>query len=350
MHFARACKQNDKVRLISMTQLLQRCNVILLMVGLVALTGCQGISKGASVAPTAPGQLTPSQASISFGSVNVGSSVTLTGTVTNTGSTSAQISQVATTGAGFSFAGITAPVTVTPNQSVSYSITFAPQSATAFSGALSVSSDASNSALSISLSGTGVANIQTALSVSSPISVGSVIDGTSGTQTGTLTANGANVVVSSVKLGGTNPTEFAISGISFPLTVTTSQPVPFTVTFKPGATGAASASASFASNASNSPAITTLTGSGTAAPVHSVALSWGASSSSTVTSYNVYRAVGASGSCGTYSTLGSTSNSVTSYTDNVVTDGTTYCYAATAVDPSGESTYSNVAQAAIPAP
>jgi fibronectin type 3 domain-containing protein len=84
-------------------------------------------------------------------------------------------------------------------------------------------------------------------------------------------------------------------------------------------------------------------------PVHTVQLSWNASGTEGVTSYNVYRAVFGSSSCGSYSTIGSTSGSVTTYTDNEVTDGTTYCYATTAVDSNGESAYSNIAQAIIPA-
>jgi len=158
------------------------------------------------------------------------------------------------------------------------------------------------------------------------------------------------VVVSSVNLGGTNPAEFSVTGLSFPVTVTTSQPVSFTVTFTPAATGAASATASFASNASNSPTSANLTGTGTAAPVHTVALSWTASVTEGVTSYNVYRAVFESNACGAYSNIGSTPASTTTFTDNNVTDGTTYCYATTAVDPEGESAYSNIAQAMIPAP
>jgi fibronectin type 3 domain-containing protein len=134
------------------------------------------------------------------------------------------------------------------------------------------------------------------------------------------------------------------------VTVTTSQPVSFTVTFAPGASGVASATASFASTASNSPSTASLTGTGTAAPVHTVALSWTASTTSGVTSYNVYRAVYGTNACGSYSKIGSTPSSVTAYTDSVVADGTNYCYATTAVDPSGESGYSNIIQAVIPPP
>ena len=187
--------------------------------------------------------------------------------------------------------------------------------------------------------------------MTTPINVGSVVVGLSGTQTGTLTATGGTVIVSSVNLGGANPAEFSISGLSFPVTVTTSQPVNFTVTFTPAATGAASATAWFASNASNSPTVATLTGTGTAgAGAYRLCLSWNASGTEGVTSYNVYRAVFGSNSCGSYSDIGSTSGSVTTYTDNNVTDGTTYCYATTAVDANGESAYSNIVEAAIPAP
>jgi fibronectin type 3 domain-containing protein len=91
-----------------------------------------------------------------------------------------------------------------------------------------------------------------------------------------------------------------------------------------------------------------LTGTGTAAPVHSVNLSWTASTTLGVTSYNVYRAVYGTISCGSYSKIGSTPSSSTTYTDTAVADGTTYCYATTAVDPSGESGYSNISRAAIP--
>jgi hypothetical protein len=272
--------------------------------------------------------------------VQVSQNQTQTETVENTGGANATISQVSAAGTGFSISGISTPLTLTPGQSTSFSVTFAPQSVGSFSGSVSITSNASNPTLSEALSGTAISQSQGTLSVS-PVNVGSVTAGTSGTQAGTLSATGASVSVSLVSLSGINPSEFSISGLSFPATVTTSQPVSFTVTFTPGATGAASATASFASNGSNSPSVATLTGTGTAPPVHTASLSWTASTSSGVTSYNVYRAVYGTSSCGSYSNIGSTTSSITSYTDSVVTDGTTYCYATTAVDPSGESGYSN---------
>lgn len=314
----------------------------------LTVSGSANISIPLSGTGVTQGNLTANPTSITFTNVQVGQTSSQTETVKNTGGSDAHISQVTASGTGFSFSGITPPVTLTAGQSVSFSVKFAPQSTGTFNGSITVTSDAQDPTLTIPLTGSGVGS-QGTLSVSSPIGVGNVVVGTSGTANGTLTASTASVVVSSVALGGTNPTEFSITGLSFPVTVNVGTPVSFTVTFTPTATGAASASASFASNASNSPTSSTLTGTGTPAPVHTVALTWVASPTGGVTSYNVYRAVFVN-SCGSYSNIGSTTESVLTFTDNNVMDGTTYCYATTAVDPSGESAYSNIAQAAIPAP
>jgi hypothetical protein len=140
-------------------------------------------------------------------------------------------------------------------------------------------------------------------------------------------------------MGGTNPAEFSISGISFPVTVTTSQPVTFTVTFTPQASGGASAIASFTSNASNSPADATLTGTGVAAPAHTVNLSWDASTSPNIVSYNVYRSPYIA-ACGVYSKIGSSVN--TTYMDSSVVNGQAYCYETTAVNSSNEESADSV--------
>jgi hypothetical protein len=304
---------------------------------------------GTGTIPVTPAILTAIPASLTFSDVEVGQSQMQTETVTNTGGSNATISQGSVSGTGFSISGLGTNITLTPGQSASFSVTFAPQSSGSFSGSVAIASNASDPTLSATLSGSAIAQSQGTLSASS-VNVGSVTVGTSGTQVGTLTAAGASVSVSSVSLSGTNPSEFSISGLSLPVTVSVSQPVSFTVTFAPGATGGASASASFHSNATNSPSTATVTGTGAAAPVHSVSLTWKASSSSGVTSYNIYRSIYVANSCGSYSNIASTPSPSTAYTDSVVADGTTYCYATTSVDASGESGYSNITQAVIPPP
>jgi len=120
------------------------------------------------------------------------------------------------------------------------------------------------------------------------------------------------------------------------------QSVPFTITFSPLVTGTVNATLTLTSNAN--PATTTegLTGTGTAAPTHSVALSWNASTSLGIVGYNVYRAPYTT-SCGAYAKLNPALNTGTLYTDTTVAKGNNYCYATTAVDSSSrESSYSNV--------
>ena len=108
-------------------------------------------------------------------------------------------------------------------------------------------------------------------------------------------------------------------------------------------TGAANATLTFTSNAQPSTTTEALTGTGTPAPTHTVNLSWTASTSSSISGYNIYRAVYSNSSCGSFSKVNAVLNTGTLYTDSVVVDGASYCYAATAVDSSNEeSGYSNI--------
>ena len=194
----------------------------------LTVTGSANISIPLSGTGVTQGNLTANPTSMTFTNVQVGQSSSQTETVKNTGGSDAHISQVTASGTGFSFSGITPPVTLTAGQSVSFSVKFAPQSPGTFNGSITVTSDAQDPTLTIPLTGSAVGS-QGTLSVTSPIGVGNVVVGTSGTANGTLTASTASVVVSSVTLSGTNPTEFSITGLSFPVTVNVGTPVSFTV-------------------------------------------------------------------------------------------------------------------------
>jgi len=288
-----------------------------------------------------PGALTANPTSLDFGSVQVGNNKTLLDTLTNTGGSNVTISQASASGTGFSISGLDTPLNLAPGQQFTFSVIFTPPSAGGFSGNVSVISDASNPNLGIPLTGTGTAAGQLAVS---PVNqnFGNVTVGSNEPLQGKLTASGATVIVSSVKVS--NP-EFAVSGLTFPVTIPAGQHVTFTVTFTPQAAGAASGNASFVSNASNSPAVESLSGTGVNPQPHSVDLSWTASNSPNISSYNVYRGT-VSG--GPYTKIGSVQGSTTAYTDNNVTNGQTYYYVTTAVSNGEESGYSNQAQAVIP--
>lgn len=301
----------------------------------IPLTGTGG-------AATAPGQLTANPASLAFGSVQVGANVTLTDSFTNTGGSSVTISQAAVTGAGFSISGLTLPMALPPGETVTFSAMYTPQAAASTTGGISVSSNASDSALSVSLSGTGTAAGQLTLAPTA-VNFGNTPVGSSVSQTSSLTAGGASVTVSSASL---TSAEFSLSGTSFPVTIPAGQSVPVTLTFAPQTSGSASAVLSVSSNAANS-AAQTLSGVGTPPVQHTVALSWN-DSGSDIAGYNVYRG---SVSGGPYTQINSTLESTTAYTDDTVVSGQTYYYVTTAVDASGtESGYSNVAEGVIPTP
>lgn len=174
------------------------------------------------------------------------------------------------------------------------------------------------------------------------LNFGSVTDGSNAVLSGTLTASGSSVTVSSAT---STSSEFVLSGLSFPKTLSAGQSMPFTVTFLPQVSGTTTASLSFASNA-GSPVIT-LSGNGVAPVQHSASLSWTFSKTTGVVGYNVYRGT-VSG--GPYAQVGSLGSGLT-YMDTGVSAGQTYYYGVTAVDSTGtESVFSNQAQAVVPSP
>jgi len=131
--------------------------------GLLVAGGC-GLAGSPSTAPgggapggeAAVGVLTPGSASVSFGNVTVGTSTSQPVSLTDTGKANVIISSVSVTGGGMSVSG-GSNVTLTPNQSVTIYVNFDPTGAGAVQGNLVVSSNASNSALKIGVSATGVA-------------------------------------------------------------------------------------------------------------------------------------------------------------------------------------------------
>jgi hypothetical protein len=202
--------------------------------------------------------------------------------------------------------------------------------------------------LVIPLTGTGTATATAAAQLTitpAVLNFGSVPDGTTATQSISLSAVGSSVTISS---SASSSSQFVLNGASFPQTIPAGQSVSFNVAFTPKSSGTASGSLSFTSNASTSGTLESLTGIGTAngtATQYSVNLSWNASSD--VTGYNVYRSTAAND---TYSKINSSVNPNTAYTDSTVVSGQTYYYAATSVNSSGQESALSTppVEAAIP--
>jgi hypothetical protein len=111
---------------------------------------------GTAVAATSTLSVNPG--SLSFGSVNDGSTTAQGFTITNTGNANVAVSGITASGAGYSIVSGAGAVTLSPNQSTSVSVQFAPTVAGAASGSVAILSNATGSP-SVSLSGTGVAAV-----------------------------------------------------------------------------------------------------------------------------------------------------------------------------------------------
>jgi hypothetical protein len=214
---------------------------------------------------TQPG-LGSSPATLSFGNVPVGTNGTASVSLSNTGTANVTISQASATGTGFSISGLAAGLTIQPGQNASFTAQFSPTSTGNASGSISVSSNAPNSPMTISVTGTGT---QPGLGSSpSAVNFGSIIVGNNGSATVNLSNTGtASVTISQASVTGS---AFTISGLAAGLTIQPGQNAKFTAQFSPTSSGNASGSISVSSDAPNSPMTIALTGKGTQAQIAAV--------------------------------------------------------------------------------
>lgn len=145
-------------------------------------TGTASVVSNASNSPTsvsltgtgetAVGQLAANPASLNFGTVRVGTSTALPVALSNTGTGSLTISQAGISGAGLSVSGLALPLTLSPGEGTSFNVVFAPAVAGIVSGTASLTSNASNSPVTVSIAATGGNQHSVALSWTETSSVG----------------------------------------------------------------------------------------------------------------------------------------------------------------------------------
>jgi Putative Ig domain/Abnormal spindle-like microcephaly-assoc'd, ASPM-SPD-2-Hydin len=100
-----------------------------------------------------------SPTSLAFGNVLNQSSSQLTTSVTNNGNSNVTISSVTAGGTGFAASGILGGTVLTPGQSATLTVTFAPISGGSVSGSVIIASNATNSPATVGLSGTGMHSV-----------------------------------------------------------------------------------------------------------------------------------------------------------------------------------------------
>jgi hypothetical protein len=203
--------------------------------------------------------LTASPASLSFGTVTVGSQSAQALSLTNSGSSSMTISRVSASGAGISVSGLSLPVTLAAGASASLSAIFKPTAAGNASGTLTVTSNATNATDAIGWSATATASSTTQLTANpSSVNFGTVATGSSGSTAIQLKNTGtASVKISSIATSGSG---FTLSSLSLPLTLAPNQAATLTAGFKPTASGEFSEHITVTSSATDSPTAISLVG------------------------------------------------------------------------------------------
>ena len=160
-------------------------------------------------------QLACNPRSMGFGKVVIGQSQNQRATLTNTGSSSITVTQASASVAAFIVENLELPVTLAAGQSANFSITFAPTTAGNVSGAVTFTSNASNSTLTVKVSGRGVNDWALQANPAS-LAFGTVQVGSSSTLPMTIINAGSSS--ESISMGQVGGPGYSVSGVTLPLT------------------------------------------------------------------------------------------------------------------------------------
>ena len=204
--------------------------------------------------------LSANPTSLSFGSVNAGSSSTKSVTLSNSGNSSVTISQITVGAKDVTESGVSLPVTLTPGQTQTMNVKFSPTAMENVSGNITVTTTQGSNSV-VAVSGTGV---QAGISLTpSSASFGNVVVGATNSQTIQL-GNPGNATLTITQASATGA-GFSTSGLNLPLSINPGQTSTFNADFQPSATGSVNGGISLVSNAPGSPSVVNLSGTGVAA-------------------------------------------------------------------------------------
>jgi hypothetical protein len=234
---------------------------------------------GVASAPT----LLLSPASLSFGSVLLDGSETMSVQINNIGAGAVTFSGISATG-DYSVANGTCPTTGTlaAGATCSVQVSFLPLQTGTLSGALSIASSATTLPLTVTLTGVGV---QFYLKISpTSLSFGSFAVGASATQSFTLANIGTTAITKVGTAISAGAGDYAIAGPCAVATLAAGSSCSVTVTFTPSAIGSRPGTLTVTSSDISSPTAVPLTGTGAAGGTFALTVNGGSSASVTVAS------------------------------------------------------------------
>jgi Abnormal spindle-like microcephaly-assoc'd, ASPM-SPD-2-Hydin len=326
--------------------------LILTMIVSLASYSCAGAISASSDThePTSQSKIVLIPNAVNFNNVSLGEKNTQTIKMSNADTHSIQIKNIGVAGAGLSITGLTFPISLAPQASRTFNVEFAPKTAGAVNGSLTIESNLATPEI-LTVQGVGAKAAPELQSSPASINFGKLgLKGTAA-QTVKLTNTGnSKVTIKQTVLSGSG---FAISGLRSDISLEPLQNLSFLITFHPLSKGAVTGSLKFITKELNVPVVMALAGDGVdagSAPSsskHTVNLSWVASHSKNV-GYQVYRGETPGGP---YTRLTASATTALQYSDSEVESGLEYFYVATSVDKHGsESLYSQEISVTIPNP
>ena len=298
------------------------------------------LGSAAAVTP----ELTATPGSVSFGSVPEGTTSSQTIQLKNTSTKSVTITGTSVSAAGSQYheSGMTLPLTLAPGAITYLHLALTPTISGALNGTLTVNVASPNVPLVIKISGSGIAATRSITATPTSLNFGSQAVGKSHLLTVSLKNTGnSGVTVSGITASNT---DFTTSGGVSGATLAAGQSATLDVSFDPKTPTAQSGTVKISSNAVNSPLTIVVTGTGVSGTAHSVALTWGPSTSSGIVGYYMYRSTTAGSG---FARLVASPLTGLQYTDGSVQSGTTYYYEVTAVNSAGQESPSTPEAVAV---
>jgi Abnormal spindle-like microcephaly-assoc'd, ASPM-SPD-2-Hydin/HYDIN/CFA65/VesB-like, Ig-like domain/Cep192 domain 4 len=229
--------------------------------GGAVLSGCAGLATPSNATPTPQEAVQISPASISFAPVAPGQKATQTATLTNTGTESVTITQLAMSSTEFSASGLATPLSIGPGQSAKFQVTFTGTTSGDSSGTLTAMTSRGSSKVKLRGS-SGKTGSPLSLSATA-LNFGNVLVNGSATQAVTLKNSGqTDIHVSQVGVTGG---AFTTTGLAAPATIPAGQSVALQATFAPTAAGAVTGAITISSDAQTATSTIALNGTGVAA-------------------------------------------------------------------------------------
>jgi hypothetical protein len=302
------------------------------------------VSGNGSTSTGGSGTLNVNPATLFFGNVNVGDSITQTLTMSNLGTGNTNVNAASVTGAGLTIDSPSFPLILTPGSSQPVTITFAPQDPGPVTGVITFTSDAQNSpVISVVATGNGNEPVTSAVAVPSDISFGNVTLGITSYQEVILYNTGNTPLT--VNNAGVTGSGFNLNPVTFPITIPVNSFQSFIVSFSPSSLGGVSGDITFNTDAQGNPPVSTLSGTGITVGPHSASLLWNFSPSDVA----LYQILRGNTPGGPYAVIGVVLGNMNSFNDYTISGATTYYYVVIAVGSNGfTSSYSNEAVAVVP--